>query len=53
MSLRFAWKLSASGTRCGLNWQSQPAEWVQLAQAVEYAGLDDLYLPGGRTSRTA
>ncbi|MCJ1882637.1 LLM class flavin-dependent oxidoreductase [Pseudomonas nitroreducens] len=47
MSLRFAWKLSASSTRRGLNWQSQPAEWVQLAQAVEYAGLDDLYLPGG------
>ena len=47
MSLRFAWKLCASGTRRGLDWQAQPAEWVQLAQAVEYAGFDDLYLPGG------
>lgn len=47
MSLRFAWKLCASGTRRGLDWQAQSAEWVQLAQAVEYAGFDDLYLPGG------
>lgn len=47
MSLRFAWKLCASSTRRGLDWQAQPAEWVQLAQAVEYAGFDDLYLPGG------
>lgn len=47
MSLRFAWKLCASGARRGLDWQAQPAEWVQLAQAVEYAGFDDLYLPGG------
>jgi alkanesulfonate monooxygenase len=47
MSLRFAWKLCASGTRRGLDWQAQPSEWVQLAQAVEYAGVDDLYLPGG------
>ncbi|KJJ97737.1 hypothetical protein UB43_19560 [Pseudomonas sp. 21] len=47
MSLRFAWKLCASGTRRGLDWQAQPSEWVQLAQAVEYAGFDDLYLPGG------
>lgn len=47
MSLRFAWKLCASGTRRGLDWQAQPSEWVQLAQAAEYAGFDDLYLPGG------
>jgi Coenzyme F420-dependent N5,N10-methylene tetrahydromethanopterin reductase and related flavin-dependent oxidoreductases len=47
MNLRFAWKLCASGTRRGLAWPAQPSEWVQLAQAVEYAGLDDLYLPGG------
>ncbi|HBP6730582.1 TPA: LLM class flavin-dependent oxidoreductase [Pseudomonas aeruginosa] len=47
MSLHFSWKLCASGTRRGLGWPAQPAEWVQLAQAVEYAGLDGLYLPGG------
>lgn len=47
MSLRFAWKLCAGGTRRGLDWQAQPSEWVQLAQAAEYAGFDDLYLPGG------
>ncbi|HIB8628238.1 TPA: LLM class flavin-dependent oxidoreductase [Pseudomonas aeruginosa] len=47
MSLRFAWKLCARGIRRGLDWRAQPAEWVQLAQAAEYAGFDELYLPGG------
>lgn len=47
MSLRFSWSLDEGADRRGLAWAAQPAQWVQLAQAVEYAGLDDLYLPCG------
>ncbi|ANI15745.1 MULTISPECIES: LLM class flavin-dependent oxidoreductase [Pseudomonas] len=47
MSLQFSWCLDQGVARRGLEWAAQPAQWVQLAQAVEYAGLDDLYLPGG------
>jgi len=43
MSLEFSWLLPL----CTPDWAARPGQWVQLAQAVEYAGLDGLWIPGG------
>ncbi|KAF1026600.1 MAG: Alkanesulfonate monooxygenase [Pseudomonas sp.] len=43
MSLEFSWLLPL----CTPDWAARPGQWIQLAQAVEYAGLDGLWIPGG------
>jgi len=43
MALEFSWLLPL----CGPGLPPGPGEWVQLAQAAEYAGLDGLWIPGG------
>lgn len=47
MALEFSWQLPLceSGTRP--DWTVQPGHWIQVAQAVEYAGLDGVWIPGG------
>ncbi|MFJ4373994.1 LLM class flavin-dependent oxidoreductase [Pseudomonas japonica] len=41
MALEFSWQLPLCTPA------PTPAQWIQLAQAVEYAGLDGLWIPGG------
>ena len=41
--LQFSWLMPL----CTPDWAAQPGQWIQLAQAVEYAGLDGLWIPGG------
>ncbi|PRA33864.1 LLM class flavin-dependent oxidoreductase [Pseudomonas poae] len=41
--LHFSWLLPL----CTPDWAARPGQWIQLAQAVEYAGLDGLWIPGG------
>lgn len=43
MSLTFSWLMPL----CTPDWAARPGQWIQLAQAVEYAGLDGLWIPGG------
>lgn len=43
MPLEFTWLMPL----CTPDWAAQPGQWIQLAQAVEYAGLDGLWIPGG------
>nr|WP_314560128.1 LLM class flavin-dependent oxidoreductase [uncultured Pseudomonas sp.] len=43
MPLEFSWVMPL----CTPDWAARPGQWVQLAQAVEYAGLDGLWIPGG------
>jgi alkanesulfonate monooxygenase len=43
MPLEFSWLLPL----CTPDWAARPGQWIQLAQAVEYAGLDGLWIPGG------
>lgn len=43
MSLEFSWLLPL----CTPDWAARPGQWIQLAQAVEYAGLDGVWIPGG------
>lgn len=47
MALEFSWQLSRTKddlSRDKTHWQAQPGDWVQLAQAVEYAGLEGLWI---------
>ncbi|PBQ10125.1 LLM class flavin-dependent oxidoreductase [Pseudomonas syringae] len=49
MSLEISWQLVPRHTEHSLDaqaWDDQPGEWIQLAQAVEYAGIDRLWVPG-------
>lgn len=48
MALELSWYLPLAG---GTRPASTPGQWIQLAQAVEYAGLDALWIPAD--SRTA
>lgn len=41
--LEFSWLLPL----CTPDWAARPGQWIQLAQAVEYAGLEGLWIPGG------
>ncbi|MDG9885333.1 LLM class flavin-dependent oxidoreductase [Pseudomonas sp. GD04058] len=41
MALEFSWQLPLCTPT------PTPGQWIQLAQAVEYAGLDGLWIPGG------
>lgn len=41
MALEFSWQLPLCAPA------PTPGQWIQLAQAVEYAGLDGLWIPGG------
>ncbi|NVZ54248.1 LLM class flavin-dependent oxidoreductase [Pseudomonas sp. B6002] len=43
MPLEFSWLMPL----CTPDWAARPGQWIQLAQAVEYAGLDGLWIPGG------
>lgn len=43
MPLAFSWLLPL----CAPDWAARPGQWIQLAQAVEYAGLDGVWIPGG------
>lgn len=47
MTLRFSWRLEATANEAGASGAWPAGHWIQIAQAVEYAGLDDLYLPEG------
>jgi len=41
MALEFSWQMPLCSPA------PTPGQWIQLAQAVEYAGLDGLWIPGG------
>ncbi|RII74173.1 LLM class flavin-dependent oxidoreductase [Pseudomonas monteilii] len=41
MALEFSWQMPLCSPA------PTPGHWIQLAQAVEYAGLDGLWIPGG------
>ncbi|MBD1586216.1 LLM class flavin-dependent oxidoreductase [Pseudomonas typographi] len=43
MALEFSWQLPL----CSPNGATPPGQWIQLAQAVEYAGLDGLWVLAG------
>src|SRR5471032_1594331 len=43
MPLEFSWLMPL----CTPDWAARPGQWIQLAQAVEYAGIDGLWIPGG------
>jgi len=47
MALEFSWQLPLCDTDGTTPWAHRPEQWIQLAQAVEYAGLDGLWVPGG------
>ncbi|MDF0729272.1 LLM class flavin-dependent oxidoreductase [Pseudomonas entomophila] len=47
MALEFSWQLPLCGPAAAPAWAARPGQWIQLAQAVEYAGLDGLWVPGG------
>ncbi|MGY2197483.1 LLM class flavin-dependent oxidoreductase [Pseudomonas gingeri] len=47
MALEFSWQLPLCGPGQTPGWAQRPGEWMQLAQAAEYAGLDGLWIPGG------
>ncbi|KPA91336.1 LLM class flavin-dependent oxidoreductase [Pseudomonas sp. RHF3.3-3] len=47
MALEFSWQLPLCGPGQTPGWAQQPGQWMQLAQAAEYAGLDGLWIPGG------
>jgi len=47
MALEFSWQLPLCGPGQAPGWAQRPGEWIQLAQAAEYAGLDGLWIPGG------
>jgi len=50
MRLEFSWQLPLGNEGISLDqasWARQPGEWIQLAQAVEYAGIDQLWIPAG------
>src|SRR5471032_2923955 len=50
MRLEFSWQLPLGNEGALLDqasWAQQPGEWIQLAQAVEYAGIDQLWIPAG------
>ncbi|QXI30638.1 LLM class flavin-dependent oxidoreductase [Pseudomonas vanderleydeniana] len=47
MALEFSWQLPLCGPSQTPGWAQRPGEWMQLAQAAEYAGLDGLWIPGG------
>lgn len=47
MPLEFSWQLPLCAAGAAPDWTAQPGHWIQLAQAVEYAGVDGLWIPGG------
>lgn len=47
MALEFSWQLPLCGPAAAPGGVTGPGHWIQLAQAVEYAGLDGLWIPGG------
>lgn len=47
MALQFSWQLSRMQDDNLSQWQAQPGDWIQLAQAVEYAGLEGLWIDNG------
>lgn len=47
MALEFSWQMPLCGPDGSPDWAARPGQWIQLAQAVEYAGLDGLWIPGG------
>lgn len=47
MALEFSWQLPLCGPDGASDWGARPGQWIQLAQAVEYAGIDGLWIPGG------
>ena len=47
MALEFSWQLSRMQGGDFTQWQAQPGNWIQLAQAVEYAGLEGLWIDNG------
>lgn len=50
MALHFSWRLphqAQAPTPALPDWQAQPGGWIQLAQAVEYAGLDGVWIDSG------
>lgn len=47
MALEFSWQLPLCGPDGASDWGARPGQWIQLAQAVEYAGIDCLWIPGG------
>src|SRR5471032_2044722 len=51
MALEFSWQLPLCDTDGTTPWAHRPEQWIQLAQAVEYAGLDGLWIPGGLVRR--
>ncbi|AJO78593.1 LLM class flavin-dependent oxidoreductase [Pseudomonas sp. MRSN 12121] len=47
MALEFSWQMPLCGPGGAPDWAARPGQWIQLAQAVEYAGIDGLWIPGG------
>jgi alkanesulfonate monooxygenase len=47
MALEFSWQLAPIQDGDLTQWQAQPGDWIQLAQAVEYAGLEGLWIDNG------
>lgn len=47
MPLEFSWQLSRIQDGDFAQWRAQPGDWIQLAQAVEYAGLEGLWIDNG------
>lgn len=44
MALEFSWQMPLRSP------VPKPGQWIQLAQAVEYAGIEGLWIPGGAPS---
>jgi alkanesulfonate monooxygenase len=47
MPLEFSWQLPPMQDDTLSQWQARPGDWIQLALAVEYAGLDGLWIGNG------
>lgn len=50
MALEFSWRLSTADAPPGTErnaWQAQPGAWIQLALALEYAGIEGVWIDQG------
>ncbi|MFS2158932.1 LLM class flavin-dependent oxidoreductase [Pseudomonas sp. Pseusp122] len=47
MPLEFSWQLPSMQDDTLSQWQARPGDWIQLALAVEYAGLEGLWIGNG------